>query len=122
MCNKQGVQSTVFICSPDTDDLVLAIHYFPQMTHPEQLWSDTGRTAKNVDQRRFIAVHEIRVTNHPLFAEILPAVPRLTGCDTTLALFKTGKKLIKIVLQDNITKHYDLTSFGENTELDVTTG
>ncbi len=49
----------IIIKCKDTDVLVLAIHYFPQLTNTQQLWIQTGTVTSKTDLRRYIRVHQI---------------------------------------------------------------
>ena len=82
----------IIIRSPDTDVLVLTFHYFSKLKNTEELWIQTGVITSTSDLCRFIAVHSIGHSVSPIFSSILPAVHALTGCDSTSALFRIGKK------------------------------
>ncbi len=43
----------------DTHVLVLAIHYFPQLTNTKELWIQTGTVTSKTDLSRHIPVHQI---------------------------------------------------------------
>ena len=79
----------IIILSPDTDVLVLTVHYFPKLKSTEELWIQTDVITSTSDLRRFIC-HSVS----PTFSSILPAVHALTGCDSTSALFGIGKKSV----------------------------
>lgn len=49
----------IIIKSPDTDDLVLCVHYFSKLQHTQELWFQTGTFSSTKDRRRYIPVHEI---------------------------------------------------------------
>jgi hypothetical protein len=49
---------SIVVKSPDTDVLVLLIHYFPQMTSTCEVWFQTGMVTSIKDCRRYIPVHE----------------------------------------------------------------
>lgn len=87
-----GIMGDITIKSPDTDVLVLAVHYFPQMQSIKTLWLETGRTTSSLDQRRFIPVHQICHKLHSSVPAVLPAVHAITGCDSTSSLYGIGKK------------------------------
>jgi hypothetical protein len=46
-----GVKRNVIIKSPDTDVLVLAVHYFPKMEHIAGIWIETGIITSTTDKR-----------------------------------------------------------------------
>jgi hypothetical protein len=39
---ENNVQGRIVVKSPDTDVLVLLVHYFPKMKNPSELWFQTG--------------------------------------------------------------------------------
>ncbi len=90
---ERGQVGRVIIKSPDTDVLVLAIHYFAQLKNVEELWFETGRVTRTTDQHRYIAVHEICKAYRPWLPQILPAVHAITGCDSASFFFKLAKGL-----------------------------
>jgi len=88
------VTGNVVIKSPDTDVLVLAVHYFPKMDHIDGIWIETGVITNTIGKRRFIPVHTICVSLSHDFCHILPAVLALTGCDSVSSLFGIGNKSV----------------------------
>ena len=96
-----GIQGRIVIKSPDTDVLVLAVHYFPQMDSVKERWIETGVVSiRTTDLRRFIPVHDICRSHSPVFIKILPAIHALTGCDSTSAFFGIGKKSVYTMVTD----------------------
>ena len=95
-----GIQGRIVIKSPDTDVLVLAVHYFPQMDSVKELWIETGVVSRTTDLHRFIPVHDICRSHSPVFIKILPAIHALTGCDSTSAFFGIGKKSVYTMVTD----------------------
>ena len=83
---ESGVKGRIIIKSPDTDVLVLCVHYFSKLQHTQELWFQTGTVSSTKDRRRYIPVHEINSTLSPVFTNILPAAHAVTGCDTTSLL------------------------------------
>jgi hypothetical protein len=117
--HAQGYQGRIIIKSPDTDVIVLAVHYYPQMTNVEELWLVTGRITGTTDQRRYIAVHEICNACSPLILQILPAVHAITGCDSVSSFFKIGKKSVMKVIEDKGAEFFkDLANFSKG-DLDL---
>ena len=94
-----GIQGRIVIISPDTDVLVIAVHYFPQMDSVKELWIETGVVSRTTDLRRFSPVHDICRSHSPVFI-ILPAIHALTGCDSTSAFFGIGKKSVYTMVTD----------------------
>jgi hypothetical protein len=93
-----NAKGTVVIKSSDTDVLVLALHYFPQMDHIDQMWIETGVITAATDLRRYIPVHQLCGTLSSEFCQILPAAHALTGCDSVSSFFWIGKKTVFKVL------------------------
>ena len=57
---RNDMTGRVIIKMPDTDVLVLAIHYYPQMDRVKEFWIENGTVPRTTDLRRFIpAVHDI---------------------------------------------------------------
>jgi hypothetical protein len=42
MFGESGIKGWIIVKSPDTDVLILCIHYFPSMQHTQELWFPTG--------------------------------------------------------------------------------
>ena len=84
---RNDMTGRVIIKMPDTDVLVLAIHYYPQMDRVKEFWIETGTVTRTTDLRRFIPVHDICHSKSPLFLKVLPAIHALTGCDSTSVFF-----------------------------------
>lgn len=72
------------IKSPDSDVLVLAVHYFTKMEHVDSMWDETGTITSTDDKHLFIPVHVICDALTPDFYNILPAVHAFTGCDSVI--------------------------------------
>ena len=71
------MKGRVIIRSKDKDDLVLAIHYHPQMKNVKELWTECGTTTPTKISHRFIPVHEVCEKMSPTFCRILPSVHSL---------------------------------------------
>ena len=89
---ENNVQGRIVVKSPDTDVLVLLVHYFPKMKNPSELWFQTGLITSTKDYRRYIPIHELCKSLSSVVCAILPADYALTGCDTTSSFFGIGKK------------------------------
>lgn len=109
---EKNIRGRIIIQSPDTDVLVLAVHFFPTFKHTDELWFQTGGITSSKDCRRFIPVHEIVTSLRPMFCKILPAVHALTGCDTTCSIFGIGKKTVYKVLKVNLEEFDGLVCVG----------
>jgi hypothetical protein len=89
---ENNVQGRIVVKSPDTDVLVLLVHYFPKKKNPSEFWFQTGLITSTKDYRRYIPKHELCKSLSSVVCEILPAGYALTGCDTTSSFFGIGKK------------------------------
>ena len=105
-----NVEGRIIIMSPDTDVLVLAIHYFPQMSHTKELWIQRGTVTSTSDRRRYIPVHAICKSITPVMCHILPAAHALSGSDTTSAFFGMGKISVFKLLHGRAEEFSDLTT------------
>jgi hypothetical protein len=108
-----GVKGRIIIKSPDTDVLVLCVHYFSKLQHTQESWFQTGTVSSTKDRRRYIPVHEICSTLNPVFTNILPAAHAVTGCDTTSSLFGIGKRSVFKVLKENPDNFKDLSNLAD---------
>lgn len=96
-----GVNGRVVIKSPDTDVLVICVHYFEQLSNISELWIETGRTTNTTNLHRYIPVHGIFGSISLSFCRSLPAIHALTGCDSTSSIFKIGKNTVyKVASKD----------------------
>ena len=84
---RNDMTGRVIIKMPDTDVLVLVIHYYPQMDRVKEFWIETGTVTRTTDLRRFIPVHDICHSQSPLFLKVLPAIHALTGRYSTSVFF-----------------------------------
>ena len=112
-----GLQGRIIIRSPDTDVLVLAVHYFPQMLSTKELWIQTGTVTNTADHRRFIPVHSICHATSPTLCQILPAAHALTGCDSTSAMFGIGKRSVFKIIHENAEKFSELTALNSQDDI-----
>ena len=59
---ESGVKGRVIIKSPDTEVLVLCVHYFSKLQHTQELWFQIGTVSSTKDRRvisqymRFVAL------------------------------------------------------------------
>ena len=74
---SRDVPGTIIIRSPDTDVLVLAVHYFTKMANTVTMWIETGIITSTTDKRRFVPVHSICAALGSQFCNIFPAVQAL---------------------------------------------
>ena len=88
-------QTHIVVRSPDTDVLVILVHYSEQIHQSFLMETGTG------DKRRFIDVHGITKEIGIDIAKALPAIHAFTGSDCMSSFVRRGKvKAIKI-LQSN---------------------
>ena len=57
-CALQG-EGRAIIKTPDTDVVVLAIHFFPQLSSIKEVWIETGNPTKTLDRRRYLPIHDM---------------------------------------------------------------
>jgi hypothetical protein len=110
---ESGVKGRIIIKSPDTDALVLCVHYLSMLQHTQELWFQTGTVSSTKHRRRYIPVHDICSTLSPVFTNILPAAHAVTGCDTTSSLFGIGKRSVFKVLKENPGNFKDLSNLAD---------
>ena len=118
---RNDMTGRVIIKMPDTDVLVLAIHYYLQMDRVKEFWIETGTVTRTTDLRRFIPVHDICHSQSPLFLKVLPAIHTLTGCDSTSGVFGIGKNSVyKTISEKGVDSFAELVFLGgddENTSI-----
>jgi hypothetical protein len=98
------------INSPDTDILVLGVHFFPQLDHINTFWIQTVSVAATTDHRRYISVHVVCKVLLPAICNILPAVHALTGCVTTSSFFGIGERTVYKAIHNNPEEYTDLVT------------
>jgi hypothetical protein len=110
----KNVMGRIVIKSPDTDVLVLLVHYFSRMSNTSELWFQTGTITALKDGRRYIPVHDLCKSLSAVLCRILPAAHALTGCDTTSAMFGIGKKSVYKLLKESPDEFKDLCKLGDS--------
>ena len=65
----------------------------------EDLWLYMGTVSGGSDGRRYIPVHDLCSSLSNITCQILPSLDVLTGCDTTSAFFRIGKKYLYKILK-----------------------
>ena len=58
-CSQDQVRGRAIIKSPDTDVVVLAIHYFSKCTAVDEVWLEIGGASQDVDHHRFLPIHDM---------------------------------------------------------------
>ena len=111
MFGEKRTKGRIIVKSPDTDVLVLCVHYIPSLQYTDELWFQTSAISSTKDGRRFTPVHDILCNSiDPVICKILPAVHAVTGCDTTSSMFGIGKRTVFKVLKDRPNDFIDLSS------------
>ena len=77
----------IVVRSPDTDVFVLLLHYSFRIPH--QLLFDTGCSSN----RRVLDVHKLAKELEPDVCAALPSFHAFTGCDSTSAFVRKGKRV-----------------------------
>lgn len=113
-CALQG-EGRAIIKTPDTDVVVLAIHFFPQLSSIKEVWIETGNPTKTLDRRRYLPIHDMCKSIGSILCRILPATCALTGCDSISSFHGIGKRsVLKNVSTDDGKDHEDLAVLGCN--------
>lgn len=106
----------IIIQSPDTDVLLLCVTHCDEIGTGE-LWFRTGVK----DRLRYIPAHKIVLSLGPLICKALPAFHSLTGCDSTSALSKIGKKKAWKSISNNKVHQESLACVGHSPDVDEET-
>ena len=104
------------IQSPDTDVLLLCVTHYDEIGSDE-LWFRTGVK----DRLRYIPAHKIVISLGPLICKALPAFHSLTGCDSTSALSRMGKKKAWKSIIKNKVHQESLAGVGQSPDVDEET-
>ena len=106
----------VVIQSPDTDVLLPCVTDNDEI-ECDELWFRTGVK----DHLRYIPAHKIAAGVGPLMCKGLPAFQALTGCDSTSALSRVGKKKAwKIIVNSKVHQQH-LVCVGQSPDVDSVT-
>ena len=103
----------IVVQSPDTDVLVLCVSHYREIGC-QQLWFKTGVK----DRPRFIPVHDVSTNLGPEICSALPAFHALTGCDSTSAFLRIGKKKAWKVLTKSTAHQNSLSCVGQSLNID----
>ena len=103
----------IVIQSPDTEVLLLCITHYNEITSDE-LWFHTGVN----DRLWYIPAHKIADGLGPLMCKALPAFHSLTGCDSTSALSRIGKKKAWKCIIRNTVHQERLARVGQSPDVD----
>jgi len=91
----------IIIRCDDTDVLVLLVYYWSRGALADEVYMHAGHSGKFVSKERFIPVHHISTKLGKAACKSLPAVHALSGCDTTSALYRLGKRTAYSALTKN---------------------
>jgi hypothetical protein len=80
------------------------------MQHTEELWVCMVTVSGAKDGRRYITVHNLCSSLSNITCQILPSLHALTGCDTTSAFVRIGKKYAYKILKTSTEELSDLVS------------
>ena len=86
---NNGVKNLV-IQSPDTDVLVLLIHYHSAI-YACEIYFATGQARKHASLKRYIPIHTLYDILYPHQHVVMLPIYCLTGCDTVSAFYGHGK-------------------------------
>lgn len=107
---KISHQKKVLVKSVDTDVFVLLIYYYSEFIKQNSLEeTDLFMELGQGNKKRIISISEIVQKLENGVCECLPALHVLTGCDTTNAMFKIGKKTAYDVFSKNLGTFKDLS-------------
>lgn len=98
--------NTILVKSVDTDVLILLIHFY--CTTPEITQSNLFIQLGHGKTTHFLSINDIVGNLGKEICKKLLAIHCLTGCDTTNAMYKVGKKTAFDVLCKNINNLADL--------------
>ncbi|KAG1698811.1 hypothetical protein GQR58_005641 [Nymphon striatum] len=105
--------SRIIIRCEDTDVLILLVYYSSKRLLSPEVYMHAGHSQKFVTSERFIPVHEISNVLGQVICGCLLAVHALTGCDTTCAMFRIGKRKAYKTLSKNFGNIRNLQQFHE---------
>ena len=105
--------SRIIIRADDTDVLVLLLFYSAKGCLAPEVYMHAAHTGKIITRKLFIPVHTIAAKLGERFCLCLPALHSLTGCDTTSAIYKLGKRTAYKTLQENEEKSKALSTLSE---------
>jgi len=97
--------------SRPTDVLVLLAYYWGKDALAQEVYMHAGHSRKCVTRERFIPVHHISTKLGKAVCKCLPAMHALSGCDTTSALYKLGKRTAYSTSTNNVEALQKLETF-----------
>ncbi|CAG9770134.1 unnamed protein product [Ceutorhynchus assimilis] len=120
MTNEMAANKIV-VKSDDTDVLILLLYYYwnDRQLNSCKIFMGKGHSITSTNKKRFIPVHLLAEVLGKSICGGLPAFHALTGCDTTNAFFKIGKKSAWQLFHR---KNIDLQDFGKIIENSINIG
>ena len=80
----------------------MLVYYWGKDALAQEVYTHAGHSGKYVTGERFIPIHHISTKFGKAVCKCLPAMHALSGCDTTSALYKVGKRTAYSVLAKNV--------------------
>ena len=103
----------IVLQSPDSDVLVVCVSHYREIGC-QQLWFKTGVK----DRLRFIPAHNVSTNLGPEICSALLAFHALTGCNSTSAFLRIGKKKAWKVLTKSTAHQNSLACVGQSLNID----
>ena len=102
-----SVKGRVIVKFKNTDVLVLAIHYHPQMKNVKQLCTECGTTTATKNSHIFIPVHEICKTMSPTFCSYSSLYTFFDWSDFTSTFLEIGRKSVSKLLKTKGSERFE---------------
>lgn len=109
--NLSSQHSRIFVKCDDTDVLVILLYYWSRGMLSTEVFMHCGHSGQDTTRERYIPIHEIARKLGPSVCNILPAVHALSGCDSTCAIYRMGKRTAYSVLTENADALQGLAEF-----------
>ena len=103
--------SRIIVRCDDTDVLVLLLYYSSKGMLANEVYMHAGHSYKIFTKERYIPIHQISSKLGNSICHYLPAMHALSGCDTTTALHRLGKRTAYSALAKNADALHGLTKF-----------
>ena len=109
--------SRIVVRCDDTDVLVILLCYYNVGLLTDDVYMHAGHSGKVITRERYIPVHTNAGKLGDNVCQCLPAVHALTGCNTTRALFRIGKRTAFTTLVENADALHELSQLGASPSL-----
>ena len=100
--------------------MVLLVYYCGRGDLHQHVYMLSGHSGKHCNRQRYIPISNIAATLGVTLCKCLPTAHALTGCDTTSACFKIGKRTAFSKLLQNQDKLASLATVGMSSEITET--